>query len=114
MLRGQSDQYDRLRLLNLRERQIGNPCDSSTPAKAQRRSEPLPRALDGENGNEPRQTIQQLAQMVMNSGRWRSSTGTTGIVGQRKDLNFRGASATGKAASIVYFILCVLLIRFFA
>lgn len=79
LLAGQGESYNRMREMNARERLIGNPCDSSTPAKEQRRrSDELMRGTD-----QPRQTIQQLAQLVMNSGRWKKS-----IENQRKELNY--------------------------
>lgn len=78
LLAGQGASYERQRQLNARERAIGNPCDSSTPAKASapQNREPLGRP------EEPRQTIQELAQLVMKSARWRN-----GPENQRKDLN---------------------------
>ncbi|XP_033214257.1 uncharacterized protein LOC117171250 isoform X2 [Belonocnema kinseyi] len=60
LLAGQGDSYDRLRKLKLDERFKDEPCDSSTPAK------PSAPGLD-----EPKQTIQQLAHLVMQSARWR-------------------------------------------
>ncbi|XP_008201826.1 uncharacterized protein LOC100680442 isoform X2 [Nasonia vitripennis] len=87
LLAGQGESYDRMREINARERLIGNPCDSSTPAKEQRRrSDELTRDTD-----EPRQTIQQLAQLVMNSGRWKKS-----IENQRKELNYYTAMGAVK------------------
>ncbi|KAJ8681834.1 hypothetical protein QAD02_017626 [Eretmocerus hayati] len=77
LLAGQGDSYERLKQLHARERAIGNPCDSSTPSKIQQQKR------EQVEVNEPRQTIQQLAQLVMNSARWRNPTATL----QRKDLN---------------------------
>ena len=63
LLAGQGDSYDRLRQLKIEDRFKSEPCDSSTPAKTI--------ALKNAEKDEPRQTIQQLAQLVMQSARWR-------------------------------------------
>ncbi|XP_023314416.1 uncharacterized protein LOC106648325 isoform X2 [Trichogramma pretiosum] len=85
--------YERLRQLNMHERQVGDPMNSSTPAKPPRQHEQI-------NQEESRPSIQQLAQLVMNSARWRTNNGVTTMdaanANQRKDLNFR-APATGNA-----------------
>lgn len=57
----------------MQSRMPNEPCDSSTPAKAttqMRNSDD--RRVSGEQV--PRQTIQQLAQLVMKSARWRDAT----------------------------------------
>lgn len=71
LLAGQGESYDRIRQLNaIRSNYLGcEPCDSSTPAK-------LPFNIAEKISNEPevpKQTIQQLARLVMNSARWRHS-----------------------------------------
>lgn len=86
LLTGQGESYDRLRRLSVRVKPNkqaeqfnnirGHQLDSSTPAKPSR---------EGNNGkieinhNEPRQTIQQLAELVMNSTRWRNAAADAGI-----------------------------------
>lgn len=72
LLAGQGESYERMRQLNsaIRREYLGcEPCDSSTPAK-------LPINIVENVNNEvtaPKQTIQQLARLVMNSARWRNS-----------------------------------------
>jgi len=73
LVAGQGESYERMRQLNMAIRRdyLGcEPCDSSTPAK-------LPPNVLAENANNeigmPKQTIQQLARLVMNSARWRNS-----------------------------------------
>ncbi|KAK9301611.1 hypothetical protein QLX08_006049 [Tetragonisca angustula] len=69
LLAGQGESYERLRQLNIKPTYVaGEPCDTSTPAKIGTMS----------NTNErtsvqtlPKQKIQQLAQLVMNTGRWK-------------------------------------------
>ena len=82
LLAGQAERYERLRQLNARERLIGDPCDSSTPAKPAR-APPKPEY----ESTEPRQSIQQLAQLVMNSARWRQNAAVNNHM-ERKDLNY--------------------------
>lgn len=72
LLAGQGESYERMRQLNaaIRGNYLGcEPCDTSTPAK-------LPLNI-AENANKetevPKQTIQELARLVMNSARWRHS-----------------------------------------
>jgi hypothetical protein len=79
----QADNYERLKQLHTRDRLIGDPCDSSTPSKG---SAPQPRT-DLIQTDEPRQTIQQLAQLVMNSARWRNNNPPINPEFQRIDLN---------------------------
>lgn len=73
LLAGQGEGYERMHHLNTARREYLNckPCDSSTPAK-------LPSHKPDDNVDEataytgvPKQTIQQLARLVMNSARWR-------------------------------------------
>ncbi|XP_077272860.1 uncharacterized protein LOC143903273 isoform X2 [Temnothorax americanus] len=72
LLAGQGESYERMRQLNaaIRYNYPGcEPCDSSTPAKL-----PVNIAENANNEAEaPKQTIQQLARLVMNSARWRHS-----------------------------------------
>ncbi|XP_031846379.1 uncharacterized protein LOC116432975 [Nomia melanderi] len=68
LLAGQGESYDRFRQLNARPVcTAGEPCDTSTPAKF------CPTSGNGERASVsvPKQTIQQLAQLVMNTGRWK-------------------------------------------
>ncbi|KAL0107752.1 hypothetical protein PUN28_014798 [Cardiocondyla obscurior] len=71
-LAGQGESYERMRQLNtaFRYNYLGcEPCETSTPAKL-----PFNVAENDNNGAEaPKQTIQQLARLVMNSARWRHS-----------------------------------------
>jgi len=73
LLSGKSESYERMRQLNtaVQYGYLGcEPCDTSTPAK-------LPNNLvskTDETIGVPKQTIQQLARLVMNSARWREST----------------------------------------
>ncbi|XP_014203694.1 uncharacterized protein LOC106635992 isoform X2 [Copidosoma floridanum] len=84
LLSGQGDSYERLKQLNGgRDKLLGDSRDSSTPAKPVS----VPRR-DLVETNEPRQTIQQLAQLVMNSARWRNAAGENHTI-HRKDLNLR-------------------------
>ncbi|XP_011497724.1 PREDICTED: uncharacterized protein LOC105362085 [Ceratosolen solmsi marchali] len=82
----QVENYERLKQLHMRDRVIGEPCNSSTPSKD---SASQPRT-DLIQTDEPRQTIQQLAQLVMNSARWRNNNPPNNSEYQRKDLNLRG------------------------
>ncbi|XP_053976766.1 uncharacterized protein LOC128875313 [Hylaeus volcanicus] len=66
LLAGQGESYEHLRQLNIRPTYIsGEPCDSSTPAKLEIISS------NRDKPPVPKQTIQQLAQLVMNTGRWK-------------------------------------------
>lgn len=72
LLAGQGESYEHLRQLNIKTTDISDkPCDTSTPAKLGIAS----------NNNEktsvtvPKQTIQQLAQLLMNAGRWKNVGG---------------------------------------
>ncbi|KAK0085831.1 hypothetical protein PV325_004358 [Microctonus aethiopoides] len=77
LLTGQGESYDRFRRQGIRmnpRNNIGgivpeNNMNTSTPAKTDRDN--LPEIHDF--NNEPRQTIQQLAELVMNSTRWRNA-----------------------------------------
>ncbi|XP_012539108.1 uncharacterized protein LOC105838236 [Monomorium pharaonis] len=74
LLAGQGESYDRMRQLNaaLRRDYLGcQPCDTSTPAKLPFNNNIAENANN--EGGAPRQTIQQLARLVMNSARWRNS-----------------------------------------
>lgn len=79
LVSGQGDSYERLRRLNLDEKFIDEPSDSSTPAK------PSAPQL------EARPTIQQLAQLVMQSSRWRdvAQNKLKPLDAPRKDVNLR-------------------------
>lgn len=76
LLAGQGESYERMRELNAARRNyvISEPCDSSTPAKLPSHN------FNNNNGNaneateRPKQTIQQLARVLMNSARWRNPT----------------------------------------
>ncbi|XP_012273594.1 uncharacterized protein LOC105696033 isoform X2 [Orussus abietinus] len=68
LLTGHGESYERLRQLNIGPGYARDPMDSSTPAKPPRRPD-----LQGASAEVPRQTIQQLAQLVMNSARWRNN-----------------------------------------
>lgn len=70
LLSGQGESYERLKQLT-----INPPVDSSTPAKPART---FASAAEQQEMEEPRQTIQQLAQLVMNSARWRNPPTTVG------------------------------------
>lgn len=59
LLAGQGDSYERLRKLNIDEKFVDEPSDSSTPAKPS--APPF----------ELKPSIQQLAQLIMQSSRWR-------------------------------------------
>lgn len=78
LLSGQGESYERMRQLNRRDYPACEPCDSSTPAK-------LPSCNPNSNNAEPmctgvpKQSIQQLARLVMNSARWRD----TGVSNQQ-------------------------------
>lgn len=71
LLAGQGESYERMRQLNaaaIRRDYLGcEPCDTSTPAKL-----PL-NIAENANNEAGKQTIQQLARLVMNSARWRHS-----------------------------------------
>lgn len=70
LLAGQGESYERMRQLNAAVRgsnYLGcEPSDTSTPAK-------LPFNIANNEAEAPKQTIQQLARLVMNSARWRHS-----------------------------------------
>ncbi|XP_011862084.1 PREDICTED: uncharacterized protein LOC105558787 [Vollenhovia emeryi] len=69
LLAGQGESYERMRELNaaIRHSYPGcEPYDTSTPAK-------LPANVAEKEAEVPKQTIQQLARLVMNSARWRHS-----------------------------------------
>ncbi|XP_035732354.1 uncharacterized protein LOC118446147 isoform X2 [Vespa mandarinia] len=69
LLAGQGEHYEYLRQLNQSNIQpCYVPCDTSTPAKL------VTHAINSEEPHKvvPKQTIQQLAQLVMNSTRWRN------------------------------------------
>ena len=70
LLAGQGESYERLRQLSIRPNYVtSEPCNTSTPAK--------PGTVSNNNNNgtsaPPKQTIQQLAQLVMNTGRWKDT-----------------------------------------
>lgn len=92
VLSGQGDSYERLKQLNEREREraaIGNPNDSSTPAKMTLAQQHQQQQQDMDiMDRESRPTIQQLAQLVMNSARWRNPAGNN-LDNMRKTLNLR-------------------------
>ncbi|XP_011643122.1 uncharacterized protein LOC105430963 isoform X1 [Pogonomyrmex barbatus] len=71
LLTGQGESYERMRQLNTAiQRDLGcEPCDTSTPAKL-----PFNNVAETDNNEAgvPKQTIQQLARLVMNSARWRN------------------------------------------
>ncbi|XP_076671469.1 uncharacterized protein LOC143370351 [Andrena cerasifolii] len=68
LLSGQGESYERLRQLNIQPTYVsGEPCDTSTPAKLGAVSSNTEKASIAV----PKQTIQQLAQIVMNTGRWK-------------------------------------------
>lgn len=69
LLAGQGEGYECMRQLNVatRDYPICEPCDTSTPAKL-----PFSNITNNEAAI-PKQTIQQLARLVMNSARWRDS-----------------------------------------
>ncbi|XP_043261956.1 uncharacterized protein LOC122402865 isoform X2 [Colletes gigas] len=69
LLAGQGESYEHLRKLTIQPTDVvpGEPCNTSTPAKL---------GTVSNNRQEtsvavPKQTIQQLAQLVMNTGRWK-------------------------------------------
>lgn len=71
LLAGQGESYDHLRELNAKSVcTAGESFDTSTPAKF------CPTTGNGERTSTsvPKQTIQQLAQLVMNTGRWKDLT----------------------------------------
>ncbi|KAI4490408.1 hypothetical protein M0802_010679 [Mischocyttarus mexicanus] len=69
LLSGQSEHYEYLRHLNQPNVQSCYlPCDTSTPAKLVTN----PKYSEEPQKVAPKQTIQQLAQLVMNSARWRN------------------------------------------
>lgn len=72
LLAGQGESYDRLRQLNV-QLDCLEPCDSSTPAKFRNRPSNSNNSDDAYAGI-PKQTIQQLARLVMNSARWRDAS----------------------------------------
>ncbi|XP_078044356.1 uncharacterized protein LOC144473884 [Augochlora pura] len=68
LLTGQGESYDHLRRMSMQPACVaGEPCDTSTPAKFGAVSGNSERA----SVSVPKQTIQQLAQLVMNTGRWK-------------------------------------------
>ncbi|CAL7941291.1 unnamed protein product [Xylocopa violacea] len=76
LLAGQGESYERLKQLNVPPTYVSiEPCDTSTPAKLGT----ISTTTTTNNNNEristtaPKQTIQQLAQLVMNSGRWKDA-----------------------------------------
>lgn len=86
LVTGQGEGYEYLKQLGTKSQYVNEPMDSSTPAKPPRlnngnqlnsyavKREPERRVNFEENEPEPsRQTIQQLAQLVMNSARWRNT-----------------------------------------
>lgn len=95
LLSGHGDSYDRLRRLKEEEDDFTNPFDSSTPAKSPAPPPPPPpppmREID--NLGKPRQTVQQLAQLVLNSARWQN-VAMKNQGNQYKELNTR--SGIGK------------------
>lgn len=88
LVTGQGEGYEHLRQLNVLPQAVNEPIDSSTPAKPMRqnrlnhenqtnqygvRREPERRVnFDDAPPETTKQTIQQLAQLVMNSARWRN------------------------------------------
>ncbi|OAD58464.1 hypothetical protein WN48_11118 [Eufriesea mexicana] len=72
LLAGQGESYERLRQLNIKSAYIpDDPCDTSTPAKIGT----IPNNNEKTSVTVPKQTIQQLAQLVMNTGRWKDVGG---------------------------------------
>ncbi|XP_034948448.1 uncharacterized protein [Chelonus insularis] len=79
LLTGQGASYERLRRLSFKAKPV-NPMkmvyneklDTSTPAKCSNNYNNYQEQIN-DNYNEPRQTIQQLAELVMNSARWRNA-----------------------------------------
>ncbi|XP_076303576.1 uncharacterized protein LOC143221859 [Lasioglossum baleicum] len=68
LLVSQGENYDYLRRLSMQPACIaGEPCDTSTPAKFAT----VPANSDRTSAAVPKETIQQLAQLVMNTGRWK-------------------------------------------
>ncbi|XP_076651921.1 uncharacterized protein LOC143358587 [Halictus rubicundus] len=69
LLTGQGENYDHLRRLSMQPVCViaGEPCNTSTPAKFGT----VPANSDRTSAAVPKQTIQQLAQLVMNTGRWK-------------------------------------------
>ncbi|KOC62890.1 hypothetical protein WH47_02593 [Habropoda laboriosa] len=70
LLSGQGESYERLRQLNVQPAYVHDkPSDTSTPAKLG--------TIFNNNGKTsatvPKQTIQQLSQLVMNTGRWKDN-----------------------------------------
>lgn len=81
LLAGQGEGYERMHHLNAARRDYLNykPCDSSTPAKLPSYN---PNNAAGETHSEvPKQTIQQLARLLMNSARWRDPAQQLNSVG---------------------------------
>lgn len=75
LLSGHGDSYERLRKLKEEDDDFTNPFDSSTPAKSPPPpppAPPLPSVREINNIGKPRQTVQQLAQLVLNSARWQN------------------------------------------
>lgn len=67
LLAGQGESYDRLRQLDIQPACVPSaPCDTSTPAKFGATSNDAKPCVPVQ-----KQTIQQLAQIVMNAGRWK-------------------------------------------
>lgn len=88
LLAGQGGGYEHLKRFNGIQDKISNSDsrDSSTPAKQDPMQQQRRNTIDK---NEPRQTIQQLAQLVMNSARWRNAATDPNNGIHRKDLNLR-------------------------
>ncbi|XP_066600163.1 uncharacterized protein [Prorops nasuta] len=70
LISGQGDGYNKLKQLDIQQNYvIDEPSDSSTPAKVP----PKPPRSANDVNPVPKQTIQQLAQLVMNSQRWKDA-----------------------------------------
>ncbi|CAK9826514.1 hypothetical protein ANTRET_LOCUS4354 [Anthophora retusa] len=68
LLSGQGESYERLKQLNIHSAYVQDkPSDTSTPAKLGTISNNNERT----SATAPKQTIQQLSQLVMNTGRWK-------------------------------------------
>ncbi|CAD6221240.1 GSCOCG00005107001-RA-CDS [Cotesia congregata] len=79
LLTGQGESYDRLRRLSIRRKPksvqgniLGDKLDTSTPAKTARDNCNNNNNNNNNYDDEPRQTIQQLADLVMKSARFRN------------------------------------------
>ncbi|XP_017878932.1 uncharacterized protein LOC108624280 [Ceratina calcarata] len=83
LLAGQGEGYDRLRRLNVQSC-YSEPCDTSTPAKL---------GIVSDNNVVAKPTIQQLAQIVMNAGRWKDAAAQNGQANvQKRQTNARPVS----------------------